>query len=183
MVRPRNQRRIAQCPKFNINSKKIPIRIKIEEIESIRLTDYNNINQIEAAKMMNVSQSTFNRILTSARKLIATSIIENKDLVIIGDDYITKDLKYLCKECNFQWSNPNQKYDKCPNCNSKNIITFKGYLNEENSKNSNEKCKCPKCGYEDTKITGIPCRDKICPSCGSNLVGSGRCNKKNIRKC
>lgn len=54
----------------------------MEEIEAIRLNDLLELDQIEAAKKMNTSQSTLQRILTSAHKKIAEGIIKGKALRI-----------------------------------------------------------------------------------------------------
>ncbi len=53
-----------------------------EEMEAVKLKDYDNLGQTEAAKKMNTSQSTFQRILSSARKKISRSIVEGKALRI-----------------------------------------------------------------------------------------------------
>ncbi len=47
-----------------------------DEIESLRLADFLRRPQVEAAKSMGVSQSTFNRILAEARNKVATSLVE-----------------------------------------------------------------------------------------------------------
>jgi len=53
-----------------------------EEVESIKLKDFDNLEQTAAAQKMNTSQSTFQRILSSARKKVAEAIIEGKALKI-----------------------------------------------------------------------------------------------------
>ena len=53
-----------------------------EEMEAIKLKDFDGLEQIEAAKKMNTSQSTFQRILTSARIKIADAIVKGKALKI-----------------------------------------------------------------------------------------------------
>ncbi len=53
-----------------------------EELEAVKLKDYDGLEQIEAAKKMNTSQSTFQRILASARKKIAEAIVKGKALRI-----------------------------------------------------------------------------------------------------
>ena len=55
-----------------------------EELEAIKLKDYDGLEQTEAAKKMNTSQSTFQRILASARKKIVESVVEGKALRISG---------------------------------------------------------------------------------------------------
>lgn len=61
--------------------------LKVEEYECIRLVDFEGMSQIEAANRMGVSQPTFQRIYSSARKKIATAIVEGMALKIDGGDY------------------------------------------------------------------------------------------------
>jgi len=56
-----------------------------EEVEALRLKNIKNLDQIDAAKKMNTSQSTFQRILSSAYKKISKAIIEGKAIKIIKD--------------------------------------------------------------------------------------------------
>lgn len=53
-----------------------------EEMEAVKLKDYDGLEQIEAAEKMNTSQSTFQRILSSARIKIAEAIVKGKALKI-----------------------------------------------------------------------------------------------------
>ena len=46
------------------------IELTTEEVEALRLRNIKNLEQEEAAKKMNTSQSTFQRILSSAYKKI-----------------------------------------------------------------------------------------------------------------
>ncbi len=56
--------------------------LTMEEMEALRLKDYKNLDQVTAAEKMKTSQSTFQRILTSARQKIAQAIVEGKALEI-----------------------------------------------------------------------------------------------------
>jgi predicted DNA-binding protein (UPF0251 family) len=58
------------------------IIITKEEMEVIKLKDFDRLEQTEASKKMNTSQSTFQRILSSARIKIAQAIVEGKALRI-----------------------------------------------------------------------------------------------------
>lgn len=60
------------------------IEISPEEIESLRLKNIKNLEQTEAAKMMGVSQSTFQRVLTSAYKKVSEALTYGKELRIVG---------------------------------------------------------------------------------------------------
>lgn len=63
------------------------IVLTMEEFESIRLKDHERMEQSKAAEKMNISQPTFNRVLTSARKKIAEAITEGKAIKIEGGTY------------------------------------------------------------------------------------------------
>ncbi len=47
----------------------------LDELEAMRLADVLGHSQAQAATMMNVSQPTFNRILASARRKTAESVV------------------------------------------------------------------------------------------------------------
>jgi len=58
------------------------VELTIEEAEALRLKNIKDLDQKEAAKKMNTSQSTFQRILSSAYKKITKAIIEGKAIEI-----------------------------------------------------------------------------------------------------
>ena len=89
MVRPRKPRRISFSPGVTyFKPRAISLRdleevsLGIAELEAIRLCDFENIDQIKAAKKMKVSQSTLSRILITARKKIAEALIQGKAIKI-----------------------------------------------------------------------------------------------------
>ena len=67
---------------------RIPMRflaesnLSLDEFEAIRLADYEGLYQEDAAKEMGISRPTFARIIESARKKIADSIVNGKALKI-----------------------------------------------------------------------------------------------------
>ncbi len=58
------------------------ILINEDELESIRLADYEGMYQQEAANKMNISRTTFSRLVESARKKIAEAVLYQKALSI-----------------------------------------------------------------------------------------------------
>ena len=60
------------------------VKLSVDELEAIRSADYQGVEQIKAAKKMKVSQSTFQRILTSARKKVSEGLVEGKAIRIEG---------------------------------------------------------------------------------------------------
>ena len=89
MTRPKLRRRLRFRPKaYYFKPQGIPMRqleeiiINKEEMEAIKLKDFDGLGQMEASEKMNTSQSTFQRILSSAREKIANSIVKGKALKI-----------------------------------------------------------------------------------------------------
>ena len=80
-------------PKFNeiapkpIKNKK-PVLITYAEYEALRLVDYEDMSCEEAAKKMHIFRGSFWRLLSSARKKLATSIVESRSLRILKEDII-----------------------------------------------------------------------------------------------
>jgi len=90
MVRPRLCRRIRFNPNITyFKPQGVPLRflevveLTTEEAEALRLRNIKDLEQEEAAKKMNTSQSTFQRILSSAYKKITEALIEGKAIKII----------------------------------------------------------------------------------------------------
>ena len=89
MVRPRKPRRVSFDPNVKyFKPRAMPLSVLEEvdlardELEAIRLCDLKNLNQMEAARKMKISQSTLGRILCSARKKIAEALLEGKAIKI-----------------------------------------------------------------------------------------------------
>ncbi len=85
MSRPRLKRRLRFKPSVcYYKPRGIPlcqlkeVNISREELEAIKLKDYDNLSQEQAALEMKVSQSTFQRILYLARVKIAEGIVEGR---------------------------------------------------------------------------------------------------------
>jgi uncharacterized protein len=89
MVRPRRCRRLKFKPKAHyFKPQGIPmyqleeVVLTKEEMEAVKLKDYDGFDQVEAAGKMDTSQSTFQRILASARIKIAQAIVKGQALKI-----------------------------------------------------------------------------------------------------
>ena len=91
MPRPKKERVIRYLPPvFYYKPAGIPLRdleevvINFDELEALRLVEWENFDQEEAAKKMKISRVTLQRILHSAHKKIAESILFGKALRIEG---------------------------------------------------------------------------------------------------
>jgi len=58
--------------------------LRLDEYEALRLADYEGMKQEEVAARLNVSRPTVSRILESARRTVASALVEGKILVIEG---------------------------------------------------------------------------------------------------
>lgn len=84
--------------------------LSIEEFEALRLKDYLNLEQEEAAGRMRVSRQTYQRVLAEARFKIADALTNGKGILIqggdfcLGDGYCRRRKRILNREdsCHFQ---------------------------------------------------------------------------------
>ena len=98
-----------------------PVILLFEEFEAIRLADYENLTQEEAAVKMNISRPTFTRLYDKARKSIARAFIEGKAIFIQGGTFITDDYWYRCYNCHETMISM-KPAKHCRKCDSENII-------------------------------------------------------------
>ena len=89
MPRPCKHRRTRCIPEANyFKPRGIPMHlleeivIEKDELEAVKLADYDGLKHEEGAAKMNVSRATFGRILEKGRKKIAESIIKGKAIKI-----------------------------------------------------------------------------------------------------
>ncbi len=61
--------------------------MSVEELEAIRLSDFEHLDQETAADMMEVSRHTYGRILANARSIVAQALVIGKALKIEGGVY------------------------------------------------------------------------------------------------
>ena len=90
MPRPRLCRKIGFKPDITyFKPQGVPMRflevvdLTSEEIEALRLKNQETLDQAACAESMKTSQSTFQRILTSAYKKITEALIKGKAIKII----------------------------------------------------------------------------------------------------
>lgn len=58
------------------------LTLALDELEAIRLADLEMLYREDAAKQMNISRQTFDRILIKARNKVAEALIEGKAIRI-----------------------------------------------------------------------------------------------------
>ncbi len=60
------------------------VSLTLDEFEAVRLADFENLDQVDAAKRMRISRPTFSRILSSAHNKIADGLVNIKAIRIEG---------------------------------------------------------------------------------------------------
>lgn len=63
------------------------ITLSHDQLEALRLADFEKMEQIDAAELMNISRSTFSRLVNEARNIVATALVNGWALKIEGGDF------------------------------------------------------------------------------------------------
>lgn len=110
MSRSPKRRRVClepKCRRFEtadadfLNENRRSITIDVTEFEALRLVDYVGLTQEEAATQMNVARTTVQRLYKSARRKLATFVVEGLCLDVKGGSYelCGRDRETCRKEC------------------------------------------------------------------------------------
>ena len=117
--------------------------LTVDEFESIRLMDHEGLRQVEAAKKMKVSQSTFQMLYESVRKKIADPLVNGKAIRIEGGNY------RLARRGD--------------------LMQGRGRMGGSAGGPSGE-CRCTRCGHKAQHQRGVPCYQMKCPECGAPMT-------------
>lgn len=136
MPRKKRNRRIQVPPVikgmsvFGVRGRKSnEVHLLLEEYEAIRLLDYQNLTQEDAAVHMDVSRPTLTRIYEEARKKVATAFVEGRDIIFRGGDIYFDKNWFKCNSCQASFSDYTSEKPSCPVCNSPDVITLNEFYN------------------------------------------------------
>ena len=132
MPRPRKHRRVWHEPKPAIFK---PVGVPLhqlqaitllhEELEALRLVDLEGRYQEEAARQMNISRSTLQRIVNAARAKVVEALTEGAALHIEGGTFRVATKYWQCTNCGHHWEVEHGSGQAtpvhCPSCNSHEI--------------------------------------------------------------
>ena len=163
--RPKRKRLIGFNPEITyFKPAGVPMRIlaeevlMLDEVEAIRLADLEDLNQEEAAEKMGISRITFLRILHSAHKKIAGSLIYGKAIKMKGGDIVMPNL------------DGNGPVGQGPQTGRGRGFAGRG-RGQGQGLGGTEECACPKCGEKVAHQRGVPCIQTKCPKCESSMAG------------
>lgn len=92
-----------RCQRFSPENGERFLVLQVEELEALRLCDLEELDQATAARQMDISRGTFQRILYSARKKTADALVNGLGISIMGGNYEVslpcRGKKPLCSHC------------------------------------------------------------------------------------
>ncbi len=184
--RPRKNRNIGRPPGIlgfypfgkRVWGKRDPVVILFEEWEALKLMDYDNLSQLEAARAMNVSRPTLTRIYDQVRKKLARAFVEGREIKIEGGFVGFEKEWYRCRSCHAVFSLDHGEEKKCPECGSTDIFNLNESVRDWQYMRGKDRwrggmaeyCVCPSCGTKVKHEFGRPCNTYICPDCGNHMV-------------
>ncbi len=106
-------------PYGNRHGNKEHVELLYEDYEAIKLADYDLMNHQEASELMGVSRATFARVYESARRKIATALVETREIrSVYGNAWLDKSW-YICNVCHSRFTIPSIRQNQnCPMCKS-----------------------------------------------------------------
>lgn len=134
MPRPQKERIVNQPPLYSSfkptgvqkrGLKQLPLTL--DEYEAVRLADYLRMEHEEAALEMEISRSTFTRLLERARGKVAAFLIEGKELCIEGGCVHFRGNLFRCMGCGYIFDADFEKEVlSCPSCGSVDLLDLAG---------------------------------------------------------
>lgn len=158
MGRPRKMRVVGFAPEVTyFKPRAVPLReleevkITYDELETLRLSNLLKLSQLDAAKHMDVHQSTFQRTLTRAREKVTDALVNGKAIRINGGEYTM------------------------PNRDGTGPVGFRrGPMGmgrgQRGPLGTGGMCICPQCEHAVPHVRGQPCNTRKCPQCGAVMT-------------
>lgn len=92
MPRPKKFRVVSAYPSISVfapegGATNGQLFLTMEELEAIRLSDFEHLDQETAAQLMQVSRQTYGRILGAARSIVGEALVTGKALRIEGGTF------------------------------------------------------------------------------------------------
>jgi uncharacterized protein len=125
------------------------VEITLDELETLRLSNIMKLSQVDAAKDMDVHQSTFQRTLTRAREKVTDALVNGKAIKIHGGEYkMPQEDKAVPIKQIYGRGKKGGSFAAGPG----------GY------------CICHECGYKQKHQRATPCTSMKCPKCNSPMA-------------
>jgi predicted DNA-binding protein (UPF0251 family) len=134
MPRPKKNRLVEKPPLFcNFKPTGVPARnlqtmnLSLDQYEAIRLADFLGMGHAEAAEEMDISRSTFTRLIEQARQKMAEFLISGRLLQIEGGNIHFKGNRIKCADCGHMFNTTfGTEIAACPSCGSTSLFDLAG---------------------------------------------------------
>ncbi len=134
MARPKKERIVKRPPLYSsfkptgiMRSELQRITMSLDEYEAVRLADYMQMDHKEASVEMEISRSTFTRLLEKARKKLSSLLIEGKELCIEGGIVHFSGNLIRCESCGRMYHTGFEaEMNLCPHCGSADLLDMAG---------------------------------------------------------
>jgi len=166
VVRPRKKRQVNFFPRaVYFKPQNIPlaslreINLTLDELEALRLVDWQGLGQTEAGEKMNISQSTLQRILKEARQKIAGALVKGQAIRVEGGEVTMPGFG--------RGLGRGQGLGRGLGRGG-----GRGRQGGPYAAGPGGVCVCtnPDCKNEVSHLVGQPCYQRKCPKCGSPMV-------------
>ncbi len=134
MPRPQKKRSVHRPPlRSEFKPTGIPscdlevVPLALDELEAIRLADYEGLDHADSAEQMEISRSTFSRLVERARHKVAQFLIEGRRLQVEGGEVHFQGNLIRCSDCGHSIQTSfESKPTECPECGSSNLMDLAG---------------------------------------------------------
>lgn len=165
--RPKRKRYISFIPEITyFKPAGIPLRdlqeevLSLDEVEALRLTDIEGLDQETASQKMNVARITYLNILHSAHEKVAKALIFGKSINLKGGEIIMP---------NLDRTGPQGQGPMTGRGMGRGM--GRGQNAPGQRAGGSADCTCPNCGEKVTHTRGIPCSQTKCPKCNTPMRG------------
>lgn len=104
MARPHKERLVEKMPPVTyykpvsrVECNLEEMILTVEEMEALRLSDIEKLDQIAASEKMEVSSPTFNRIINTAHQKIALALWEGRAIRVSGGNFSLSRCRNCCR--------------------------------------------------------------------------------------
>lgn len=138
------------------------IRLTIDELEAMRLSYLEKLNQSEGAARMEIHQSTFQRTLKKALEKITDAFVHGKAIRIEGGDY-----RMPGKDGTGPYGEGPIGSQRGRGQGGRGQGKGRGGFGFGGPEGM---CVCPGCGHEAPHQAGMPCARMNCEKCGTPMA-------------
>ncbi len=134
MPRPKKTRAVDRPPLYTgfkpmgVQGRQLAsLDLSLDEYEALRLADHEGLDHADSADQMEISRSTFSRLVEQARRKVAQFLVEGKHLRIEGGDIHFSGNRIRCLSCGYLFDiDLEHSLEACPRCDGTDLVDMAG---------------------------------------------------------